>query len=245
MTDQPPLDIPVTTEPSSRPSCPVGESHCTVIDQVELLRDEVSQLAEQVRTDTLTGLFNFRHFRFTLDQEMERTRRTTQTTVLIMIDLDHFKQVNDKWGHEGGNQALIATAQVLASSIRRLDIACRYGGEEFAIILPATDLMTALHVAERVRAQVESLEIPIEGKILRLTASLGVETYTSLHNESLEQFVARADACLYRAKQQGRNRVCHGGMDMGSKEAAVSREERELLSGFFGDKTDESQPDKN
>ena len=238
MTDQPPSDISLSTEPKALPNCPVGEKQCVVIDRVEQLQHEVSQLAELVRTDTLTGLFNFRHFRFVLEQEMERTRRTTQTTALIMIDLDHFKQINDQWGHEGGNQALIAAAQVLLQSVRRLDIACRYGGEEFAIILPATDLMTALQVAERVRVHIENLTVPIDGKILRLTASLGVGVYTSLHNESPEQFVARADDSLYRAKQQGRNQICHDGLDMGSKDAAVSREERELLSGFFGDQAD-------
>ncbi|WP_101758143.1 GGDEF domain-containing protein [Oceanicoccus sp. KOV_DT_Chl] len=237
MIDKVPLDTQLAAE--SRPRCPVGESHCVVIDQVTALHSEIAHLAEQVRTDTLTGLYNFRHFRFTLEQEMERTRRTQQTTALIMVDLDYFKKVNDNWGHEGGNQALIATADVLRSCTRRLDIACRYGGEEFSIILPATDLITAMQVAERIREQVAATPVLIDGKTLQLTASLGVDIYTFMHDEAPEQFVDRADSCLYQAKQQGRNRVCHGGLDMGSAESAVSREERELLSGFFGDQVDD------
>ncbi len=216
------------------PSCPLGESQCQVMDQVADLKKEIDLLAEQVRTDPLTDLFNFRHFRSALEQEMERTRRTTHTTALIMVDLDHFKQVNDRWGHEAGNLALISTAKVLQGITRRLDIACRYGGEEFAIILPATDLMTATQVAERIRDTIESTPVQLEAEVLSLTASLGVEIYTSLQNESPEQFVERADQCLYQAKQQGRNQVCHGSLDMGSQEAAVSREERDLLSGMFG-----------
>ncbi|ARN73951.1 GGDEF domain-containing protein [Oceanicoccus sagamiensis] len=226
---------PTNDTADSSPICPVGESQCGVIDEVVALRGEVATLSEQVRTDTLTGLFNFRHFRQALDQEMERTRRTMQSTALVMVDLDYFKKVNDSWGHEVGNQALVSTAQLLRSTTRRLDIPCRYGGEEFAVILPATDLMTGIQVAERIRAAIETTPVMVNGEDIGLTASLGVEIYSALKEDTPEQLIERADRCLYKAKQQGRNQVCHGTFDMGQSEAAVSEEERDALSDFFGD----------
>lgn len=217
------------------PRCPVGEAQCTVIDQLQELRAELALVTEQVRTDTLTGLYSYRYFKSSLAREMERTRRTHQTTALLMLDLDFFKRVNDNWGHEVGNLALVSTADILCKSTRQLDIPCRYGGEEFAIIFPATDLITAIQVAERIRIQIESTPIDVEGKKLTLTASLGVEVYTALHSDSPEQLVARADNCLYQAKRQGRNRVCHGSIDIGNPTAAVSKEERDVISSFFGE----------
>lgn len=218
------------------PECPVGESHCRVIDEVAELREEVSQLAEQVRTDPLTGLYNFRHLRQVLELEMERTRRSGQPTALLMVDLDYFKQVNDRWGHEAGNCALVSTASILRHMTRRLDIPCRYGGEEFAVVLPSTDMLTAIQVAERIRESVAAKPVIVGNVDISLTASLGVEVhYASPHisqEESPEQFIARADQCLYRAKQEGRNRVSHGNT-IERPEAAVSTEEKEMLADIF------------
>ncbi len=227
---------------SATPSCPVGEPQCLVIDQLQALRTEVAELSEQVRTDTLTGLFNFRHLRLTLEQEMERTRRTDQPTAVIMVDLDHFKQVNDNWGHEVGNQALVATAESIRQTTRRLDIPCRYGGEEFTIILPSTDLLIALQVAERIRLRIEQTEILVDGVDIQLTASFGVDIYRSHQDETPEQFIQRADQCLYEAKQSGRNCVCHGSRGLRAA-SAVSNEERDLLGDFFGGDDDTSQDD--
>ncbi len=215
-------------------SCPVGESSCGVIDEALALRKEIDDLTEQISKDTLTGLYNFRHFRLSLEQEMERTRRTGQPTLLIMLDLDHFKLVNDTWGHEVGNQALISTSLQLQEVVRRLDIPCRYGGEEFALILPATDLLIGLQVAERIRANIESTPVMVGGKNIQLTASLGVDLYNEKQDDTPEQLVARVDKYLYEAKQAGRNRVCHGTVEVISSAASVSKEERDLLSGFFG-----------
>lgn len=221
-------------------SCPVGEGSCVVIDHALALRKEIYELTEQISKDTLTGLYNFRHFRLTLEQEMERTRRTNQPTLLIMLDLDHFKQVNDTWGHEAGNQVLISTANQLAKVVRRLDIACRYGGEEFALILPATDLLLGLQVAERIRANIEATPVMVEGENINITASLGVDLYTAKRQETPEQFVARVDKYLYEAKQTGRNRVSHGTVEVAGSAASVSKEERDLLSGFFGRRQEET-----
>ncbi len=222
------------TEPSpiaSEPACPVGEPQCLVIDEVLSLRREVVRLADQNRSDSLTGLFNYRHLREVLNQELERTRRSGQPTALIMVDLDHFKQINDRWGHEAGNRVLASTADVLQHEVRRLDSACRYGGEEFAVVLPATGVATATQVAERIRHRIAACAVPVEETAIPLTASLGVDIYCGPGEESPEQFLARTDACLYRAKQQGRNRVCHAATE---ERSTVSREERDMLSDLFG-----------
>lgn len=219
---------------TAAPSCPVGEKQCEIIDQVVSLREEVDHLNLQVRTDTLTQLFNFRHFQESLAQEMERTRRSSQPTALIVLDLDFFKKVNDTWGHEVGNQALVSTAKIIKTSVRRLDIACRYGGEEFSIILPSTDLITSIHVAERLRFMIETTPVLVGDKDIGLTASLGVDVYSNRHDDTPEQFVKRVDSLLYRAKENGRNQSCSGTLDLGNVPAAVSAEERDLLAGFFG-----------
>ena len=221
------------------PSCPSGE-HCGLVDEVQQLRVENAQLAGQLRTDTLTGLFNFRYFRDSLALEMERTRRSETPTGLIMIDLDHFKQVNDQWGHEVGNQVLAWTAENLRGSVRQLDIACRYGGEEFAVILPTCDLLSAIRVAQRLCEALAEQPVPLEnGSSLAVTASLGVALFKALDGDTPEQFVQRADAYLYQAKQQGRNRVCHSVEDAEKSDVTVSQDERDALSSFFGDTVDD------
>lgn len=228
-----PTDMPASCEPSESPLCPVGEKQCTVIDEVNELRQAVNALAEQARSDPLTGLFNYRHLRQLLEQEMERTCRTQQATVLVMIDLDHFKQVNDQWGHEVGNRALVSTAECLRQVTRRLDIPCRYGGEEFAVVLPSTDLLTGVRVAERIRQSIADQPVLVDGVDISLTASIGVDLYLPHHDDTPEQFIARVDQCLYQAKQAGRNQVCHG-VARSPSSAAVSKEERDLLVGIFG-----------
>ncbi|MCR8922581.1 GGDEF domain-containing protein [Dasania sp. GY-MA-18] len=217
------------------PQCPVNEPSCPIIDEVLTLRHEVQGLQKQVRTDSLTGLYNFRHFSDVLEQEMERTRRSQQATALIMVDLDHFKKVNDNWGHEAGNQALISTAQILSKTTRQLDTPCRYGGEEFGVILPSIDLVTALQVAERIRETIALIPVMVDGQDIGLTASLGVALYEAKQGAiSAQQFVERADRCLYQAKEQGRNQVAHEVLER-KPELSVSLAEKEALSNMFGD----------
>ncbi|WP_019529095.1 GGDEF domain-containing protein [Dasania marina] len=223
----------MTNQPS--PQCPVNEPSCPIIEEVITLRHEVAGLQQQVRTDSLTGLYNFRHFTAVLEQEMERTRRSQQATALIMVDLDHFKKVNDSWGHEVGNQALVSTAQILSKTTRQLDTSCRYGGEEFAVILPSIDIVTALQVAERIRATIALTPVMVAGQDIGLTASLGVALYeTQQGSISAQQLVERADRCLYQAKDQGRNQVVHEVLER-KPEFSVSLEEKAALSGMFGE----------
>tara|TARA_B100000446_G_scaffold69048_2_gene65560 strand:+ start:14637 stop:15326 length:690 start_codon:yes stop_codon:yes gene_type:complete len=226
--------VTTSTPPPTTPDCPVGERHCNIIDELISLRQEVAELTEQVHTDTLTGLNNYRHFTKALDYEMERTQRTGQATALIIVDLDFFKKVNDTWGHEIGNQALIQTADLLKRATRKLDIPCRYGGEEFVIILPSTDLLTGTQVAERLRAQIEASPLVTEQQEISLTASLGIDVYSAGHQETQEDFIKRVDALLYEAKHNGRNQVRSGSRHDIQAETTVTRDEKDALFGLFG-----------
>lgn len=199
------------------------------------LKEEIKQLSELVSTDVLTGLYNYRHFLGAITQEVERSQRTGQPTVLIMADADYFKKVNDEWGHEVGNQALKLIANAITHNIRKLDIACRYGGEEFAVILPSTSIATAKRVSERIRKSIEDTPLVIptkEGDItLHLTISLGFSLYNGDLNDSGNKLIERADQQLYRAKQSGRNQVCHDETELGNQQ--IDDDEKSALFGMF------------
>lgn len=195
---------------------------------------ELLSLREQVITDPLTGLFNVRHFRSALDIELERTVRTTIPTSLMMIDLDHFKQVNDQWGHEVGNQVLRLTARLIKQVTRQLDIQCRYGGEEFVVILPSTSLLLASQVAERLRQRIEDSEVEVGHEVLKVTASIGLSVRLSHEQALASELIKAADQCLYQAKEAGRNQICFAGAEP-KEEATVSYDEKEALMGMFSD----------
>lgn len=216
-----------TVKPSE--ACPVNEPECHWLDELDKLRQENSELKLLVTTDTLTGLYNFRYFQEHLLREMERTTRAGRPTCIIMIDIDFFKAINDEWGHEAGNQALKEAANVFRQAIRSSDVVCRYGGEEFVIILPQTTLPTAVNVAERVRLWLEKTAVNYEGDSINLTASFGVGVYNKDKILSIEEFVDSVDQFLYQAKQQGRNRVCHADYASVKSETSVSSEEKAAL----------------
>jgi len=199
--------------------------------------NELLSLREQVITDPLTGLFNVRHFRSSLDIELERTQRTAMATSLMMIDLDYFKKVNDVWGHEVGNQVLKLTARLIKQVTRQLDIQCRYGGEEFVVILPSTNLLLASQVAERLRHKIEASEIMVGGQVLKVTASIGLSVRLSHEKGTSSDLIKDADSCLYEAKTSGRNQICFVGAEP-EKHAAVSGDEKEALMGMFSDYQD-------
>jgi two-component system, cell cycle response regulator len=216
-------------------NCPSGEP-CQLITEFEILKQEVQRLSELVSSDPLTNLFNYRHFSHTLEQEIERSQRTLQPTALIMIDADHFKKVNDQWGHEVGNLALKLIADCIFNNIRKLDIACRYGGEEFAVILPSSDMVTSTRVAERIRLSIESTPLIItntsgEEETIWLTASAGLSLYNGHIAQTPTQLVKAADEQLYQAKKQGRNRICFTNPDTSIQQ--VSKDEKTALLGMF------------
>jgi diguanylate cyclase (GGDEF)-like protein len=162
----------------------------------------------QAVTDELTGLANTRAFWSILARETERSRRFRSPLGLLMPDIDDFKQVNDRHGHQQGDEVLAHVASLLRDISRDIDTPARYGGEEMAVILPETDLHGAPRVAERMREAVASMQVPGAGGggSLRVTASFGVAAAADSAVEP-EPLVAAADAALYRAKRAGKNRV--------------------------------------
>ncbi|MGS2718221.1 GGDEF domain-containing protein [Eionea flava] len=213
---------------------------CQRNQEIKTLSDEVDRLSQLVNTDPLTHLFNYRHFSQVLSQEIERSQRTLQATTLIMVDIDHFKRVNDEWGHEKGNDALCLIAQCIIDNVRKLDIACRYGGEEFAIILPSTDIVTGARVAERIRQSIENspLEVTLKdgsASHITLTASAGLSVYDGTKDPASGSLIEAADEQLYAAKEQGRNRVCFNKPE-DEKDQQVSTAEKEALSMLFNNR---------
>jgi len=158
------------------------------------------------RVDPLTGVFSRRAFNEAAETEMQRALRYGQPLSLIMVDIDHFKQVNDTYGHTTGDSVLASFAATLAQEVREVDVIGRLGGEEFAVLLPNTDVTEALRVAERMRLAVASGNLQADGELLRYTASFGVAAFDP-RELSLNRFIDRADAALYEAKRSGRNRV--------------------------------------
>jgi len=211
--------------------CPVGESSCEWLDEIERLRDQIEELSELVSTDALTGLFNFRHFKTILQAEMDRSKRSGIPTSLVLVDLDHFKAVNDTYGHEVGNRALKHVAEILTGEVRTTDIVCRYGGEEFALIFPETHLNLAVKVADRIRQHVNDSPLPIDDGEIRLTASMGASVYMKTSILDLVDFVDSVDKYLYEAKQSGRNCICHIDYTELRKVTEVGYDERAMLFG--------------
>ena len=194
---------------SKKPECPVGESSCEWLDEVEVLRRQIAELSELVSTDALTGLFNFRHFKTVLQAEMDRSKRSGIPTSLVMVDADHFKAINDTHGHEVGNQVLRHLADILLGEVRTTDIVCRYGGEEFAMIFPETHLNLAVKVADRIREEVATSPFRIQENEINLTVSMGASVYMKTSVLDIDDFIDSVDKYLYEAKQSGRNCICH------------------------------------
>ena len=164
-----------------------------------------------------------------LESELERTRRTGVHTGLIMIDLDHFKRLNDDYGHEAGNKALQWSSSLWRSNIRRIDMPCRYGGEEFSIILPGSRLTQVARAAERLRAALVGAPLRLNGDVVSLTASFGVDAYGEKEDLTVEEFIKRTDRYLLEAKSKGRNRVCFDENKVRVLSTEVMADEREAL----------------
>ena len=156
--------------------------------------------------DGLTGLLNRRAFDLELARAISNADRRTGKLALLLLDLDHFKKLNDTYGHPAGDAALRGTAQTLARLLRKGDVAARYGGEEFVVILPEADAAGAAPLAERIRQAVEAQQLVFEGARLAVTASFGLAVWPG-DGKTQEALLAAADRALYAAKQAGRNRV--------------------------------------
>jgi diguanylate cyclase len=170
------------------------------------LQEQASEIEAHISrslTDPLTGLPNRREFNERLEERMSAWNRRHETFSLLILDVDHFKKLNDDFGHLGGDQVLAAMGRVLRAAIRREDAVARYGGEEFAILLPNTALEAATRVAQNVREAIARVAVQHNGKQLKVTASGGLATIQA--HEQAESLIQRADAALYAAKAGGRN----------------------------------------
>ncbi len=174
---------------------------CVVHDVTEQkrLKNELEYTASR---DPLTGLWNRRHFLDLLEKAHQQKRRNDVNYSLLILDADHFKNINDQFGHDQGDEVLVLLARTLENRVREADSVCRWGGEEFIIFLPQTDITNAAHLAECVRVSITEMQIPA---LSHISVSIGVAQHQ--HDEATESLLKRADAALYQAKASGRNRV--------------------------------------
>jgi diguanylate cyclase (GGDEF)-like protein len=178
-------------------------STCLLIYRINRSSEVLRRLAT---TDPLTGAFNRRHFMELMGREQRRADRYNTIYSILMIDIDHFKRVNDTYGHQIGDHAIQAMAEACRRTTRPTDIVARYGGEEFIVTLTHTDQPGAVKVAERLREAVAEVALPTEKGVLQFTISIGISTYVK--RSAVDQIIQRADQALYKAKETGRNRVC-------------------------------------
>jgi diguanylate cyclase (GGDEF)-like protein len=197
---------------------------------VTYLQCVIDGLCELSLKDPLTGLSNRRQFRAVLDRTTEMVARSGEPALLLMVDIDHFKLVNDTHGHQAGDQVLQVVAQALAKCVRPMDTVARYGGEEFAVVLPNCHTFFGETVAERIRQTIQDMPVKIpSGKVLNITVSVGGAYAPEWVRSTAALWTERADVQLYRAKKEGRNRIF---IDT-QQEIFVSAEEKNMLFGHL------------
>lgn len=179
--------------------------------KIKMLQDELKKSNDLLKrlsnTDHLTQLYNRRYMMEVLEREFQRSQRKASPISMVIMDIDHFKRVNDQYGHQNGDLVLSTIARLAREDRRSYDVAVRYGGEEFVLVLPETSHDEATMVAERLREKVLQISFSGELRELRVTISMGVATYPASNLATIEDLIREADAALYRAKQGGRNRV--------------------------------------
>ena len=195
--------------------CPLREGDGPQVTHICITVQDVTDVAayekilvEMTHRDSLTGTYNRRYFTNRLKEEFERHRRYKRPMSMLMIDIDHFKAVNDSHGHDAGDDVLREFALRIRKAIRNIDLACRYGGEEFVIVMPETDMAVASMVAERLRRRIATEPFVIQkgARQLEVTNSIGIAALNG-PDDNAAGILKRADTALYRAKRDGRNRV--------------------------------------
>ena len=181
--------------------------HLKINQQEKSLRKRNMELELLTHKDPLTGAFNRRYLNMSLDSELMRHARTGEELSILMLDIDHFKKINDTYGHHAGDLVLQQVTRRLTEGLREYDLLTRYGGEEFVIVLPMTRQSEAQMVAQRLLQSIRKLTFPDTLSGTTVTVSIGVTSHSGAKNVSSEELVSRADIALYRAKQSGRNRV--------------------------------------
>ncbi len=164
-------------------------------------------LTEMATTDVLTGLSNRRHLMSELENECARFRRMGNAISVLMLDLDHFKHINDTWGHVAGDEVLIHFAKIVSALVRKTDCIGRFGGEEFVILLPETNEEGALVFAEKIRRHIADTSVVFKDTTIRYTVSIGIASCSDRTSENADSILQKSDQALYKAKTEGRNRV--------------------------------------
>lgn len=187
------------------------ETNAQLVRQSDALKQANEELHQLSVTDALTGLRNRRHFETMLEEELERARRYGDENSLLVIDIDHFKSVNDTHGHDGGDRVLKEIARVLVARLRKTDFICRFGGEEFVVLCQRTTNAEAMGIAEALRAQVASTPVRLGAQDIFVTVSIGVAAAPAVTEEAVAaaDLFRHADTALYRSKRNGRDRVTH------------------------------------
>lgn len=172
------------------------------------INDAKERLADLAVKDELTGLYNYRYLHNRMGEEFKRADRYREPLACIMVDIDHFKEVNDRYGHDAGDAVLREVAARLNKAVREIDVVTRYGGEEFLLVLPSTNFAGALSVADRVWRAIGSQRFMLERKELQLTVSVGVAVFPSRDIKSKDSLIKAADRAMYQSKNEGRDRIC-------------------------------------
>ena len=175
-------------------------------ERISSMNVERILLVEMATVDEKTGLSNFRHFDTMLRQEVKRALRYRRPLSLLMIDVDDFKRINDEYGHPAGDEVLLAAGRAMRAKCRDVDIVARFGGDEFAVVLPETTLVAGIEAAEKLRRTIEEMTVAWEGAALRLTVSVGIASLP-LQAQDRDGLIEAADQALYIAKESGRNQV--------------------------------------
>jgi len=171
------------------------------------IKQAMDKMAELSTKDELTGLYNRRYCMEFAERELSGAARYGKDLTVCMLDLDFFKKINDSYGHPAGDAVLKETARLLKESLRQYDVPCRFGGEEFAVIMPNTRIADALIFCERLRKKIQDTPVKFDSQRIEFTVSIGLAQFSAESDESVADLIRRADDGLYEAKKQGRNRI--------------------------------------
>jgi len=199
--------LPIEVDSQQKYICILIEDVTDVCHYQGQLQKTLDELATMSRIDGLTQIYNRRHWQESLKQEYAKARRHDKKLSLIMLDLDYFKLLNDNYGHQCGDMVLTEVSALVGTLLRIEDIFGRYGGEEFAIVLPETNLAGAIELADRICREIAKASLTYNTEAINVTASLGVAQLSSTET-NYEELITHADSALYQAKAQGRNQVC-------------------------------------
>ena len=197
------LDITAQKEAQSK----FIEAHVKLTQQTQALKYTQKKLRQLANRDPLTNIFNRRYFADMSDKMIALAKREREPLSIIMLDIDNFKNINDKYGHSVGDEVIKLLAQKLVSLSRESDVTARFGGEEFAIMLPNTDIENALKYAAKIRAEIEDMVFKHENEQIGFTVSIGVDEFRLDTDKNVDESLNRADKALYKAKREGKNRV--------------------------------------